>query len=90
MDYTVLEADFDCACKDVIVNLTAQYKINYQSGGPGKLEAFLELIKSEFDKAAAKFIEDNKLGGDNAATHLVHTAAKKQAKQCLDVYGKLM
>lgn len=90
MDFSVLEKDFDCACSDVIVKLTAQYKINYQSGGPGKLEAFLELIKSEFDKAAANFIELNELNGNNEALHLIHGMAKKQAKKCLDVYGKLM
>lgn len=90
MDFSILEKDFDCACSDVIVKLSAQYKVNYQSGGPGKLEVFLELIKSEFDIAAIKFIELHKLEGNLEAKHLIHNMAKKHAKKCLDVYGKIM
>ena len=90
LDFAILEKDFDCACGDVIVKLTAQYKINYQSGGPGKLEAFLELIKAEFDKAATEFIELNELNGNTEALHLINGMAKKKAKSCIDVYGKIM
>jgi hypothetical protein len=90
LDYTLLESDFDCACKDVITNLTAQYKLNYQSGGPGKLEAFLELIKSQFDKAADTFLVANSLNSNTEAQHFVHNIAKKHARECLEVYGKLM
>jgi len=90
LDYSILQTDFDCACDTVIANLTEQYKLNYQSGGPGKLEAFLELIKTEFDKAAASFIELNSLDSDSEALHIIHNIAKKHAKKCLENYGKLL
>ena len=90
MDYSILESDFDCACGDVITNLTAQYKLNYQSGGPGKLEAFLDLIKTEFEKAETTFISKHKLDTDPKATRLIRFIARKHAKKCLENYGKII
>jgi len=90
MDYSILESDFDCACKDVITTLNDQYKLNYQSGGPGRLEAFFELIKNEFEKAEAAFIQKSVLAEDAEALHLVRTITKKHAKSCVDYYGKLV
>ncbi|MXN89708.1 hypothetical protein GR160_00575 [Flavobacterium sp. Sd200] len=90
MDYTVLENDFNCACDEVIVNLTEQYKLNYQSGGPGKLEAFLELIRQEFEKVVAAFVSKNDLEKDLQGMSLIQNIAKKYAKSCLDKYSKIV
>lgn len=89
MDYSILESDFDCACSDVTKNLIKQYKATYQSGGAGMLEAFLELIKSEFEKAELTFIEKHNISGDPEALRRIKVIARKQAKKCLDDYGKV-
>ena len=90
MDYTALESDFECACDDVIKNLGTQYKAGYQSGGLGMLEAFFDLIKSEFDKAAQSFIDSNALKQHPDALKLIHAIAKKHAKKCVEFYGKVI
>lgn len=90
MDYTALEADFECACDDVIKNLGNQYKTAYQSGGVGMLQAFFDLIKSEFDKAAQHFISSNALAENQDALKLVNNIAKKHAKKCVEFYGKVI
>lgn len=89
MDYTTLENDFGCACDEVIVTLKEQYKNNYQAGGPGKLEAFFTLIKTEFESAEAKFIDSNKLNADPEALKRIRGIAKKHAKKCIDFYAKV-
>ncbi|MES2484878.1 MAG: hypothetical protein V4581_02870 [Bacteroidota bacterium] len=89
MDYTTLENDFGCACDEVIVTLKEQYKNNYQAGGPGKLEAFFALIKSEFENAESKFIDTKKLSGDPEALKRIRAIAKKHAKRCVEDYGKI-
>ena len=89
MDYSILENDFDCACGDVIKSLKVQYKSTYQFGGPGKLEAFLELIKSEFDKAELAFVELNKLSNDAEGLRRIKIIAKKHARKCLEDYSKV-
>ena len=89
MDYSILETDFDCACGDVIKNLKTLYTSNYQSGGPGKLEAFLELIKAEFEKAEAAFIELNKISDDPEGLKRIRAIAKKHARKCLEDYSKV-
>jgi len=90
VDYSVLESDFDCACNDVIANLTLQYKENYQWAGPGKLEVFLELIKTEFEKAETAFIEKSNISDNADALHLIRNIAKRHAKGCIDQYGKMV
>jgi len=90
VDYSVLENDFDCACNDVITNLTAQYSLNYQSGGPGRLEAFLDLIKTEFEKAEISFIEKNMIAENAEALHVIRAITKKHAKLCVEHYGKMV
>lgn len=90
MDYSVLESDFDCACNDIIKNLNSQYRLNYQAGGPGRLEAFLELIKTEFEKAETAFIEKHNIKDVPDALHVIRNVAKKHAKSCIDFYGKMV
>ncbi|TRW21427.1 hypothetical protein FMM05_20335 [Flavobacterium zepuense] len=90
MDYSALESDFECACDDVIKNLGNQYKTGYQSGGLGMLEAFFDLIKSEFDKAAQLFIQSNNISENPDALKLIHTIAKKHAKKCVEFYGRVV
>lgn len=89
MDYSVLENDFECACSDVITDLTKQYKSEYSGGGPGRLEAFLDLIKASFEKAEALFIENSKIVNDPEALKRIRQIAKSHAKKCVEVYGKL-
>lgn len=89
IDYTAIEKDFECACSDVIKELGDQYKSGYTNGGPGRLEAFLDLIKNAFEKAEATFISANKLIDDPEALRRIRQIAKKHAKKCLDDYGKL-
>lgn len=89
VDYSILETNFHCACEDVIKDLTNRYKLSYQAGGPGMLDSFFELIKTEFDKATLLFIADNKLGEDAEALKRIQAIAKKHAKKCLDFYGKV-
>jgi hypothetical protein len=89
LDYTQLESDFDCACQDVIKNLSEQYKSSYQSGGPGMLEAFLDLIKTAFDDAAALFMANNNINGDKEAHNRITAIAKQYAKKCVVDYGKV-
>ncbi|KOS07946.1 hypothetical protein AM493_19210 [Flavobacterium akiainvivens] len=89
MDYTALENDFECACQDVITTLKSSYKTSYSAGGAAKLEAFLNLIKTEFDTAEAKFIDTNKLTGNTEALKRVRDIAKKHAKTCLEYYARV-
>ena len=89
MNYSILESDFDCACGDVSKNLASQYKSTYQSGGAGMLEAFLDLIKSEFEKAELAFIEKNNVSGDPEALRRIKVIARRHAKKCLEDYGKV-
>lgn len=89
MDYYALENDFECACQDVIGTLKSSYTANYSAGGAGMLEAFLNLIKSEFEQAESKFIDSNKLSGNNEAIKRVRDIAKKHAKTCLEFYAKV-
>lgn len=89
MDYNKIEEDFDCACQDVIKRLSTQYVSTYQSGGPGMLEAFFELIRSEFQKAEEYFIGSNNLSDNQEALKRVRAIAKNQAKKCLEHYSKV-
>lgn len=84
-----LEKNFDCACQDVIQELSSQYKSEYEAGGPGKLEAFFELIKSAFEKVQAVFIEENNIGEDKEALKMINSIAKSYAKKCISDYGKV-
>jgi hypothetical protein len=90
VDYTALEKDFECACNDVITTLKNSYKSSYSTGGAAMLEAFLSLIKSEFETAEAKFVDSNKISGDPEALRRVRNIAKKHAKTCLEYYGKVI
>jgi hypothetical protein len=89
VDYSALEKDFDCACDDVITDLTDKYKTTYQPGGASMLNTFFDLIKTEFDKAAQLFISNNKLNDDNEGLKLILSMAKKHAKKCIDFYGQV-
>ncbi|KGO92301.1 hypothetical protein Q766_12575 [Flavobacterium subsaxonicum WB 4.1-42 = DSM 21790] len=89
VDYSVLEKDFDCACDDVIKDLTGKYKSTYQAGGADMLNAFFDLIKTEFDNAAQLFITNNKLSNDAEGLRLITAIAKKHAKKCIDFYGQV-
>ncbi|MFL9843638.1 hypothetical protein [Flavobacterium rhizosphaerae] len=88
-DYTKIENDFDCACQDVIKNLSEKYRADYKAAGPGKLETFFKLIQEEFKHIEAFFIQDNKLESDQEAIRRVKTIAKSYAKKCLFDYGKV-
>lgn len=90
MDYSILESDFDCACNDVITNLTEQYKLNYQAGGPGKLETFLGLIKTEFEKTETAFVERSGIAENADALNLIRAITKRHARFCVDHYSKMV
>ena len=89
VDYSLIEGDFECACGDVIKELGKQYKSDYHGGGPGRLEAFLDLIKNAFEKAESTFINANKLIEDPEALRRIRQIAKQHAKKCLEEYGKM-
>jgi hypothetical protein len=89
MDYSALENDFECACDDVITTLKSSYAANYSAGGAGMLEAFLNLIKTEFELAESKFIDKNKISDNAEALKRVRNIAKKHAKSCLEHYAKV-
>jgi hypothetical protein len=90
VDYSILEEDFDCACGDVVKDLSKQYKLTYQAGGPGMLDAFLQLVKAEFEKAELTFIEKFNISGDAEALRRIKTIARKRAKKCVEDYGKVV
>jgi len=87
--YAELENSFDCACKDVVKKLSEVYKSDYQMGGPGKLNTFLDLIQQEFDAVETKFVGENNLSSDSEALHAVRSIAKAYAKRCVEDYGKV-
>jgi len=89
LNYEDLESRFDCACKDAVSDLSAQYKNTYESGGPGKLDAFLALVQMHFDQVESIFVRDNEIAVDVEAIRRIKAIAKKYAKDCLDVYGKM-
>jgi hypothetical protein len=89
VDYIALEKDFECACQDIITTLKSSYKTSYSTGGAAMLEAFLSLIKREFEAAEATFIDTNSLSGDNEALKRVRNIARQHAKTCLDYYAKV-
>jgi hypothetical protein len=89
VDYSILESDFDCACNDVVKLLSKQYRAQYSSGGPGRLEAFLDLIKNSFEQAEAAFIDKAKIADNPEALKRIRQVAKRHAKRCLDDYGKI-
>ncbi|MEL1242625.1 hypothetical protein AAEO56_00010 [Flavobacterium sp. DGU11] len=89
IDYTDIENRFDCACKDVVTNLSSMYKSDYQSHGPEKLLTFFELIQKEFDAVEMLFIRENKVSSDPGALHAIRAIAKTYAKRCIDDYGKI-
>jgi hypothetical protein len=88
-NYEELESRFDCACKEAVTDLSTQYKTNYQSGGPGKLGVFLELIQTQFDSVETKFVNENELHLDPEALRRIRAIAKNYAKRCVDDYGKI-
>jgi hypothetical protein len=90
LNYEDLETQFDCACQDVVKELSVQYKSEYQSGGPGKLTAFLDLIQQEFDKVETGFIRKFSLGDDAEALRRIRGIAKAFAKRCVEDYGKIV
>lgn len=89
MNYTELENNFECACQDVIKDLSKQYKSEYEAGGPGKIEAFFDLIKTQFEKVEANFVEKNKIENDREAIKRIRAIAKSYAKKCVMNYGNL-
>ncbi|MFP9115547.1 hypothetical protein ACLI1A_16530 [Flavobacterium sp. RHBU_3] len=89
MDYIALEKDFDCTCRDVITQLSVVYKTEYYNGS-GRLETFLDLIKTNFEKVEQGFIEKNKLTDNTEAIKRIRKIARGHAKLCLDDYGKLL
>jgi hypothetical protein len=89
IDYSELESKFDCACQNVIASLSSQYKEHYHGAGPGKLEAFFELIKSEFDHVVTIFTNDNGINEDKEALQRIQSMAKNHAKKCIDDYGRV-
>ena len=89
LDYDDLESKFDCACRDVIESLSAQYKAHYHGAGPGKLETFLELIKAEFDNIVAWFTNEHKIGEDKEIQQRIQGIARNYAKKCSEEYGKI-
>lgn len=89
MDYKTLENDFECACQDVITTLKSSYKVNYSAGGAAMLETFLNLIKTEFEGAEAKFIDTHRISADPEALKRIRNIAKKHAKSCLDHYARV-
>ncbi|AWH85811.1 hypothetical protein HYN59_12135 [Flavobacterium album] len=89
IDYKDLEDRFDCACKDVVTNLSQIYKSDYESQGPEKLLTFFELIQNEFDNVKLSFIRENRISSDQKALQSIFNIAKTYAKRCLDDYGKI-
>jgi hypothetical protein len=90
INYEDLESQFDCACQDVVKELSAQYKSSYQSGGPDKLSAFLELIQRMFDEVEFNFVKKNDLSQDNEALRRIKGIAKLFARRCVEDYGKVI
>lgn len=88
-NYEDLESRFDCACKDAVSDLSNQYTSNYQSGGPGKLSVFLELIQVQFDQVESVFVREYELHTDVEALKRIRAIAKNYAKKCVDEYGKI-
>ncbi len=76
LNYEDLEKRFDCACNDAVSDLSVQYKSTYQAGGPGKLSAFLELIKMQFEQVESAFIRDNELHVDVEALRRIKSNSK--------------
>ncbi len=89
LNYEELETEFDCACQDVVKELSVQYQSEYQSGGPGKLTAFLELIQQEFDKVETGFIRKFSLSEDLEALRRIRAIAKAFARKCVEDYGRV-
>lgn len=89
MDYSEIEKKFDCACQDVIEDLSKQYKSEYEAGGPGKIEVFFDLIKTQFERVETFFIEKNKIDNDREALKRIRAIAKSYAKKCIASYGNL-
>lgn len=89
IDYNELENKFDCACQDVIVSLSSQYKEHYQGAGPGKLEVFLELIKTEFDRILTLFTDENNIKEEKEILQRIQGIARNYAKKCAEDYGKI-
>ena len=73
----------------MIKSLSDQYKSAYEPGGPGRLEAFFTLIKSEFEKVESTFIEKTNISADKEAIKRIRAIAKAYAKKCVDDYGKI-
>ena len=90
LNYEDLEHRFNCACQDVVQQLSEQYKSDYQSGGPGRLTAFLDLIKKQFDEIEGTFIRHHGLNEDSEALRRIRGIAKMFAKRCVDDYGKIV
>lgn len=90
LNYEDLEHRFNCACQDVVQELSVQYKSDYQSGGPGRLTAFLDLIKKQFDEVEGNFIKHNGISEDHEALRRIKGIAKMFAKRCVDDYGKIL
>ena len=88
MDYSALENDFDCACQNVINELSEQYKVHYLGAGPAKLEVFFDLIKNEFEKTESTFITQYNVT-DKEALQRIKAIAKNYARKCVEDYGKI-
>jgi hypothetical protein len=91
-DYEILERDLVEACNAVHQAFLKKFSQgdSYTSVGGAKLEAFINGLKAEFEKAAIDFLKKHELDGDTEARKRALTITKLYAKKCVDDFSKVL
>lgn len=91
-DYEKLERDLEEACEVVHQDFLKKFSHSnsYTSVGGAKLEAFINGLKAEFEKAAMNFLKKMNLDDDAEARKRALTITKLYAKKCVDDYSKVL
>lgn len=91
LDYAEFEKELESACNYTYKKFLIEFNNDstYLSAGGGRLEAFIEGIQEEFDKATIAFLKRHNAENDAEAKRQALAIAKAGAKKCIEGFSKI-
>ena len=91
LDYAEFEKELERACNFTYKKFQEDFSNDstYISAGGGRLEAFIEGIQEEFDKATVAFLKRHNAENDPEAKRHALSIAKESAKKCIEDISKI-
>ena len=91
-DYEKLERDLEDACEVVHQDFLRKFSRSGTdtSVGGAKLEAFINGLKNEFERAAMDFLKHHGVDNDPEARKRALTITKLYAKKCVEDFSKVL